>query len=131
MRGELIWRNDTPKEITITNFNQKVSNLQSQYKHIMIFSKQILKREKGQSIDSVSRDQFLQYTKSIWKYQPELNNTNSTESNRYSEFSDCYNHLIQLYTFASDKILLIIPDSAKESIALLQEQRKNIIFFVK
>jgi len=121
MRGEVIW-NQASEQIKKTNFQ-----LDSNYKHIMIYSKQIMKREKTTNLDTISRDQFLQFTKSIWKHQSELTNEIKTNIIYDTKLFDCYNRILQLYSFESDKILFLIPKSFTEIASIIRHIRKNIL----
>jgi DNA modification methylase len=129
MRGEVIWKYNREK-ITEKSVNPpKVSNLRLCYNHIMIFSKQVMKRKKDTNIDTISRDQFLQCTKSIWKHQPELMNEIKSIGDYDKELLDCYNRILQLYSFESDKILFMIPLTNKMIASIARQLRKNIIGF--
>lgn len=126
MRGEAIWNTSHLQSHNIF-FNQSVPNLQPSYKHILIYSKQVFKRLKAGNTDTITRDQFLQYTKSIWKPQPELmTQINSLYENEKGTI-DCYNHLFQLYSFEEDTILCLYPEFIEQNISKLTQSRKKVI----
>ena len=59
-----------------------------------------MKREKKLNIDTISRDQFLQYTKSIWKHQPEL----------MTEIDGNKDSLVELFVIFLDNAIKYSPD---------------------
>lgn len=124
MRGEVIWKNQ------VENNLRKGTSLDTIYELILIFSKQIMKREKGTNVDTISRDQFLQFTKSIWKHDLALMNPVISNAVFDKARLDCYNRLLQLYTFETDKILLLIPTYFIQTASLLHQMRTNIILFL-
>lgn len=119
MRGEVLWKN--------LEHTQTQNHLNSSYFHILVFSKHIFNRIKGQKTDTISRDQFLQYTKSIWKYQPELMTQVPSILEKNQTMIDCYNHLFQLYSFEDDNICCLSPKKLQSTIDLLKQSRKKII----
>lgn len=124
MRGDIIWsfgKDDNNKEY------QNISGINSIYQHILVFSKQLMKREKGVKTDTITRDQFLSYTKSIWKPQPELIPTLNDFQAFPVEIVDKYNHILQLYSFLEDAILIIYPESQNYIPQLIRKIRKNLI----
>ncbi len=129
MRGEVIWKKDNNSEAELIADEKNAENLESRYKHILIYSKQVLKRLKNANMDSISRDQFLQYTKSIWKPQRELINDVNSDFEYNKEIFDCYNRILQLYSFESDKILLVIPEKNIDLLAIMRQIRKGIVGF--
>ena len=129
MRGEVIWKKDNNSEAELIANEKNAENLDSRYKHILIYSKQVLKRLKNANMDSISHDQFLQYTKSIWKPQRELINDVNSDFEYNKEIFNCYNRILQLYSFESDKILLVIPEKNIDLLAIMRQIRKGIVGF--
>jgi len=126
MRGEAIWHSGSPDIQDLTS-NLPLMNLQPSYKHIMIYSKQVLKRNKAENMDTISRDQFLQYTKSIWKPQPELAPLLESVPIDDKPDVDCFHHILQLYSFATDTILCIYPEPNQSKLEKLRIIRKKLI----
>jgi len=122
MRGEVIWKKNPN-----SSENHALTQLNSVYFHILIFSKQIFNRIKGINTDTITRDQFLQYTKSIWTFQPELMAQAPSNPEINQTMLDCYNHICQLYTFEDDKICCVYPKELHPTITELKQRRKNII----
>lgn len=129
MRGEIVWKLNQENPSDANRNRQEHAHLPLNYSRMLVFSKQIMKREKKLDEDTISRDQFLQYTKSIWRHQPNLLDTPeiSADNTINLEIMDLYARLEHLYTFKSDKILAVIPLKNKASIEVLQQVRKNQI----
>jgi DNA modification methylase len=133
MRGETIWVQNENMDATMNISNLILSNLHSRYQHVLIFSKDSMKREKGDKTDSISRDQFLSYTKSIWKSESGKISSNLViphNCNDENSWIDLYNHVLQLYSFVDDYILYIIPKEKMKIRESVKELRKNAIFLM-
>ena len=129
MRGEVIWKKPLSR-VGLDVAKPPFSNLESAYKRIIIFSKGVMNREKLTKADTITRDQFLQYTKSIWKSQPELSDHGVPLTAPSEDFLECWNHLLQLYSFSDDKILLVAAKARLEIMPLLRKIRSNMISFL-
>ena len=129
MRGEIIWKNSELNSPSSGEIQQIGTYMPLNYKHILIFSKQIMRREKKSNEDTISRDQFLQFTKSIWWHQTDLMNKvhQQADNTINSEIFDPYNRILQLYSFESDKILAVFAEKDMDSITAGLEIRKNQI----
>jgi site-specific DNA-methyltransferase (adenine-specific) len=127
MRGDVIWKKNNQDPLDQPLSHQNIFKMNTMYKHIMIYSKDVMGREKKTNIDTVSRDQFLQYTKSIWKHQPELINELQSNLDYDKELFDSCNHLLQLYSFESDKILFLFPRWCAKIMPIIRHIRKKII----
>jgi hypothetical protein len=106
------------------------------YRHGLIYCKDVLKRirkdRKGnfEKTDSISRDQFLSYTKSIWAPEPGLIAESIQECADQSEI-DMYSRFLNLYSFEEDVIVLICPEKQIHLKDAMQKLRKKAIFFCK
>lgn len=75
MRGEIIWdKGAGAGTSTAWGSWQSASNptLRDTHEYILVFSKAKFSRKKKEGKeDTITRDEFLEYTKSIWKFMPE------------------------------------------------------------
>lgn len=70
-RGEVIWDKGASAGSSCAWGSWKSASnpvLRDVHEYILIFSKGTLKRTKGERKDTISRDEFMEYTKSIWKF---------------------------------------------------------------
>ena len=135
MRGNVILREIEPSEIERTGKN-RIENLKSVYRHGLVYCKDILKRirkdrkENFEKTDSISRDQFLSYTKSIWAPEPGLITEAIQEYADQTEI-DMYSRFLNLYSFEEDVIVLVFPEKQIYLKDAVQKLRKKAIFFCK
>jgi site-specific DNA-methyltransferase (adenine-specific) len=116
MRGEAIW------------------NTNPTYHHILVFSKASFKRKKEHQIDSISRDQFLSYTKSIWTPNPQILQDNSPSllqnAALYTERLDLYAHIIHLYSFVEDVIVCNNENQTLDLAEFIRSIRKKSVILI-
>lgn len=133
MRGNVILREFISPKIERTNI-KGIENLKSVYRHGLVYCKDVLKRikkdRKGnfEKTDSISRDQFLSYTKSIWTPEPDLITDSFLENTDQSEI-EMYFRFLNLYSFIEDVIVFIFPEKQIHLKDALQKLRKRTIFF--
>lgn len=137
MRGEVILTfnkkdNFNSKEIPISA--NVIHSLNQVYDHGLIFSNRQSKRIKkgknaaNEKTDTISRDQFLEYTKSVWYVIPELmTNKKKIESIDIEEF-DYLSRFIHLYSFLEDTIMIIANEINDKYHALFIQLRKRNLF---
>jgi len=105
MRGEVIWDKGAGAGVsTAWGSWCSASNptLRDVHEYILIFSKTKLKRDGKNRESTISRDEFLEYTKSIWSFPPESAN----RVGHPAPFPEDLPHrCIQLYTFKNDVVL--------------------------
>jgi len=90
---------------------------------ILIFSKGEYKREKGNKENTISREQFIEWTKSIWN----MNTESAKRIGHPAPFPEELPYrLIQLYSFKNDIILDPFMGSGTTAIAALKSDRKFI-----
>ncbi len=134
MRGNVILREFYSPKIERTNI-KGIENLKSVYRHGLVYCKDVLKRMKKdrkgnfEKTDSISRDQFLSYTKSIWTPEPDLITDLLLENTDQSEI-EMYFRFLNLYSFIEDVIVFIFPEKQIHLKDALQKLRKRTIFFV-
>jgi len=105
MRGEVIW-NKASAAGTSTAWGSwqsaKNPTLRDVHEYILIFSKQAYSRTPGEKKSTISKEEFLEYTKSVWSF--------GSESARKIGHPAPYpvelpSRCIKLYTFEGDVVL--------------------------
>jgi site-specific DNA-methyltransferase (adenine-specific) len=124
MRGEIIWnKGSSASPSTAWGSWKSASNstLRDVHEYILIFCKDTFKRPNpGGHKDTISRDDFLEFTKSVW--------TLPTESARKVGHPAPFpvelpRRLIELYSFAGEVILDPFMGSGQTGLAALQTGR--------
>ena len=126
MRGEIIWdKGSSAGASTAWGSWLSASNpvLRDVHEYILIFSKGFYKRD-GEGRDStVTRDQFLEYTRSIWSFPAE----SASRVGHPAPFPvELPYRLIQLLTFAGEVILDPFMGSGSTAIAAIESQRRYV-----
>jgi DNA modification methylase len=124
MRGEVIW-NKAGGGASSTAWGSWLSpknpTLRDQHEYILIFSKDTFVRENPYNRKStISRDEFLEYTKSIWTFPA----VSAKEVGHPAPFTlQLPYRLIQLYTFEGEVVLDPFMGSGQTAIAALKTNR--------
>ncbi len=123
-RGQIIWDKSASSGGSCAWGSwQSAANpcLRDVHEYILIFSKGNYKRKKG--IDTIRKEDFLEWTKSIWKM-----NTESAKRVRHpAPFPEELPHrLINLYSFENDIILDPFMGSGTTAVAALKNKRRFI-----
>jgi len=128
MRGEIIWNKDASAGAsTAWGSWMSASNpvLRDIHEYILVFSKDKFSREKGERINTISKDEFLGYTKSIWTFQTE----SASKVGHPAPFPvELPRRCIQLFSFKDDVVLDPFCGVATTAIACLKTERKYICF---
>lgn len=109
MRGEVILTRQLSSERGEDTWFQSTS-LRNAYIHGLVFSNQVsrrIKKEKKSTIektDTITRDQFLEYTKSVWNPDP-----NSTFKGEDGLIVDYCIRFVHMYSFLEDIVAMIVP----------------------
>lgn len=127
MRGEIIWNKaggGSPSTAWGSWLSPKNPTLRDQHEYILIFSKSSLKRENPFNRKStISREEFLNFTKSVWTFPPE----SAKKIGHPAPFPvELPYRLIQLYTFEGEVVLDPFMGSGQTAIACLITNRKFI-----
>jgi site-specific DNA-methyltransferase (adenine-specific) len=126
MRGEIIWNKAaSASPSTAWGSWQSASNpiLRDIHEYILVFSKGDYKREIADKENTITRDQFMEWTKSIWT----MNAESAKRIGHPAPFPiDLPYRLIQLYSFKTDIILDPFMGSGTTALAALQSDRKYI-----
>lgn len=127
MRGEIIWYKGAGAGVSMAWGSwQSAANpvLRDTHEYILVFSKGSFSRKKpGDKEDTITRDQFMEWTKSVWTMNPE----SAKKVGHPAPFPiELPYRLIQLYTFKGDIVLDPFMGSGSTAIAALKSQRKYI-----
>ncbi len=124
MRGEIIWNKGAGAGVSMAWGSWKSASnpvLRDVHEYILVFSKGAFRRQKqdGQQ-DSINKEQFMEWTKSIWTLNPE----SAKKVGHPAPFPvELPYRLIQLYTYKSDVILDPFIGSGSTAIAALKSER--------
>lgn len=127
MRGEIIWNKVAGAGVSMAWGSwQSASNpvLRDTHEYILIFSKGSFSRKKvdGKE-DTITKDQFMEWTKSVWTMNPE----SAKKVGHPAPFPiELPYRLIQLYTYKNDIILDPFMGSGSTAIAALKSDRKYV-----
>ncbi len=124
MRGEIIWNKSAGAGVsTAWGSWQSASNptLRDVHEYILVFSKGNYKREAKGKQNTITKEQFIEWTKSIWTMNPE----SARKIGHPAPFPEELPYrLIQLYSFAGDVILDPFAGSGTTGVAALKSNRK-------
>ncbi|MBM5805459.1 MAG: site-specific DNA-methyltransferase [Candidatus Verstraetearchaeota archaeon] len=105
MRGEIIWGKEAGAGTsTAWGSWSSASNptLRDTHEYILIFSKLKFSRSKKDKVDTITSEEFLEYTKSVWKFMPE----SAKKVGHPAPFPvELPYRCIQLYTFKDEVVL--------------------------
>lgn len=126
MRGEIIWNKAaSASPSTAWGSWQSASNpiLRDIHEYILVFSKGDYKREKGKKENSITKEQFMEWTKSIWT----MNAESARRIGHPAPFPEELPYrLIQLYSFKGDMILDPFMGSGTTAVAAIKSDRKFV-----
>jgi DNA modification methylase len=126
MRGEIIWNKAaSASPSTAWGSWQSAANpiLRDVHEYILIFSKGDYKREKEEKQNTITKEQFIEWTKSIWT----MNAESARRIGHPAPFPEELPYrLIQLYSFKNDIILDPFIGSGTTGIAALKSERKFV-----
>jgi site-specific DNA-methyltransferase (adenine-specific) len=127
MRGEIIWYKGAGAGVSMAWGSWcSAANpvLRDTHEYILVFSKGSFSRKKPQGkTDTISRDQFMEWTKSVWTVNPE----SAQKVGHPAPFPvELPYRLIQLYTFSGDIVLDPFMGSGSTAIAALKSGRKYV-----
>ncbi|HPD34552.1 MAG TPA: site-specific DNA-methyltransferase [Candidatus Kapabacteria bacterium] len=123
MRGEIIWDKGAGAGVSMAWGSwQSASNpvLRDIHEYILIFSKGDFQRDAKGKISTITKEQFMEWTKSIWTMNPE----SAKKVNHPAPFPEELPYrLLQLYSFKDDIILDPFMGSGTTAIAALKSNR--------
>lgn len=126
MRGEIIWNKGAGAGVSMAWGSwQSASNpvLRDVHEYILIFSKGDYQRKANGKENTITKEQFMEWTKSIWTMNPE----SAKKVNHPAPFPEELPYrLIQLYSFKNDIILDPFLGSGTTAISALKSNRSFI-----
>jgi DNA modification methylase len=126
MRGEIIWAKGAGAGVSMAWGSwQSASNpvLRDTHEYIMVFSKGANDRKKGERENTITKEQFMEWTKSVWTMNPE----SAKKVKHPAPFPvELPFRLTQLYTFKGDIVLDPFMGSGSTAIAALKSERKYV-----
>ena len=128
MRGEIIW-NKAASAGTSTAWGSwksaKNPILRDVHEYILVFCKETFSRENHKRENTITKEQFLEYTKSIWSFPTE----SAKKVGHPAPFPvELPYRLIQFYTFENDVVLDPFCGSGTTAIAAIKSNRHFICF---
>ena len=126
MRGEIIWDKSASAGTSCAWGSWKSASnpvLRDTHEYILVFSKGKYNREAKDKTSTISREEFLEFTKSIWSFPAE----SAKRVNHPAPFPvELPRRLIQLYTFANDIVLDPFMGSGTTAVASVQSRRAYV-----
>lgn len=126
MRGEIIWDKGAGAGRSMAWGSwQSASNpvLRDVHEYILVFSKGDFKRERKGRENTIEKEQFMEWTKSVWRMNPE----SAKKIGHPAPFPvELPYRLIQLYSFKGDIVLDPFIGSGTTAIAALQSERNYL-----
>ena len=123
MRGEIIW-NKAAGAGTSTAWGSWCSPsnpiLRDTHEYVLVFSKGKFSRISNDKKSTITRDEFLEYTKSVWEFPPE----SAKKVGHPAPFPvELPRRCIQLYTFAGENVLDPFCGVGSTCIAAIESNR--------
>lgn len=126
MRGEIIWSKGAGAGVSMAWGSWcSASNpvLRDTHEYILVFSKGSFERPKGERENTIAKEQFMEWTKSVWTMNPE----SAKKVGHPAPFPvELPYRLIQLYTYKGDIILDPFMGSGSTAIAAIKSERKYV-----
>lgn len=126
MRGEIIWNkasSGSPSTAWGSWLSAKNPTLRDIHEYLLIFSKDTFSRESLIRKSTISKEEFLEYTKSVWTFFAEP----ARKVGHPAPFPvELPYRLIQLYTFEGDVILDPFIGSGQSAIAAIKTRRHYV-----
>ncbi len=127
MRGEIIWHKGAGAGTSMAWGSWKSASnpvLRDTHEYILVFSKGSFRRRKPAGKENtISREQFMEWTKSVWTMKP----ASARKVGHPAPFPvELPYRLIQLYTYRGDIVLDPFLGSGSTALAALQAGRKFV-----
>jgi modification methylase len=124
MRGEIIWNKGAGAGVSMawgSWLSAANPVLRDVHEYILIFSKGDYSRGSTDKVNTISKEQFMEWTKSIWLMNPE----SAKRVNHPAPFpEELPNRLVQLYSFQDDIIIDPFMGSGTTALSALKAGRK-------
>lgn len=126
MRGEIIW-NKASSASPSTAWGSWLSAanpvLRDIHEYILIFSKETFSRKKENRENTIKKEEFLEWTKSVWTFPA----VSARQIGHPAPFPEELPHrLIQLYTFKNDIVLDPFVGSGTVCLSAIKDKRNYI-----
>lgn len=126
MRGEIIWDKSASAGVSCAWGSWKSASnpvLRDTHEYILVFSKGQYNRSHKERKSTITKDEFLEFTKSIWTFPAE----SARRVNHPAPFPiELPRRLIELYSFADDIVLDPFIGSGTTAIAATRTKRKYV-----
>jgi site-specific DNA-methyltransferase (adenine-specific) len=126
MRGEIIWNKDSsgsPSTAWGSWLSARNPTLRDIHEYILVFSKGMFSRKDLGRKSTISRQEFLDFTKSVWTFAAE----SAMKVGHPAPFPvELPYRLIQLYTFENETVLDPFMGSGQTAIAALKTKRHYV-----
>jgi len=123
MRGEIIWNkasSGSPSTAWGSWLSARNPTLRDIHEYILVFSKGMFSRGGSKKKSTITRDEFLEFTKSVWTFPAEP----ATKVGHPAPFPiELPYRLVQLYTFEDEVILDPFMGSGQTAIAAMKARR--------
>ncbi|PMQ01234.1 MAG: SAM-dependent methyltransferase [Dictyoglomus sp. NZ13-RE01] len=125
MRGEIIWNkaSSSPSTAWGSWLSARNPTLRDIHEYILIFSKSTFSRENLGRKSTITKEEFLEFTKSVWTFPAESANKVGHPAPFPVELPY---RLIQLYTFENEIVLDPFMGSGQTAIAAIKANRHYI-----
>ena len=128
MRGEIIWnKGSSAGSSTAWGSWQSAANpvLRDVHEYILVFSKESFSREKAGRENTIAREAFLEWTRSVWDFPA----VSANKIGHPAPFPEELPHrLIQLYSFRDDVVLDPFAGSGTVCLAALKDCRDYVAY---
>ncbi len=123
MRGEIIWdKASSASPSTAWGSWLSAANpvLRDTHEYILVFSKETFSRKRKEKENTISKEDFLEWTKSVWTF-PAISARKIGHPAPFPE--ELPHRLIQLYTFKDDVVLDPFVGSGSTCLASIKDNR--------
>ena len=128
MRGEILWDKGAGAGVSCAWGSYKSAQnpvLRDTHEYILVFSKDTYSRVRNGKQNSIEKEEFLEFTKSIWRFSPE----SARKVKHPAPFPvELPYRLIQLYTFEGDVVLDPFCGSGTTGVAAIKTNRHFVGF---
>ena len=126
MRGEILWnKGSSASPSTAWGSWQSAANpvLRDVHEYILVFSKDSFSRKRGDKENTIKKEEFLEWTKSVWDFPA----VSAKKIGHPAPFPEELPHrLIQLYSFKDDVILDPFAGSGTVCLSALKDGRNYV-----
>ena len=128
MRGEILW-NKASSASSSTAWGSWLSAanhvLRDIHEYILVFSKDTFSRKRGEKENTIKKEEFLEWTKSVWTFSA----VSARKIGHPAPFPEELPHrLIQLYSFKRDVILDPFAGSGTACLSALKDGRNYVAY---